>query len=122
MARMAASGGWRSPATAEREERHGELERARWELGRMGKKREDGTGKLFIALGSHGRGRGRAATTGEEVGRHRGVAAAIRCRILGASGGRSVEEVGRRGPAMGVSARVEERAESAATWGDHGGG
>jgi hypothetical protein len=40
----------------------------------------------------------------------------------GGKWGKRVEEVGRRGPAVGASARVEEEAESAATWGDRGGG
>jgi hypothetical protein len=45
-----------------------------------------------------------------------------RRRFVGGKWGRRVEEVGRRGPAVGASARVEEEAESAATWGERGGG
>jgi hypothetical protein len=45
-----------------------------------------------------------------------------RRRFVGGKWGRRVEEVGRRGPAVGASARVEEEAESAATWGGRGGG
>nr|ABB47093.2 hypothetical protein LOC_Os10g16510 [Oryza sativa Japonica Group] len=83
-------------------------------------------GDRFYWLGAVGSWPRRTESTGNGLRsglRRRGRSGVVRRRFWrGKKWGRRVEEVGRRGPAVGASARVEEEAESAATWGGRGGG
>jgi hypothetical protein len=115
------AGDWRSLASGGEGDRRGELGRGRGGLGKIGEMDEGRPGIVFIGEGRRDRARERRSRGGNRRwrGRHRGVWVAV----LEGRGGGKRRGRGWRGP-TDERARAGWRrwAETAASWGDRGGG